>query len=191
MERCDGRSLDAEWLALSSALAEVRLGTGRPLVDERPTIEAVVWRLRNRVRWCAVPAEFGPWHRAAQLHDHWTQMSIWSRLFALLRDRGQPELAEVFLGDTVRAHQKAAGPKGELRSGARSLAQRVRHQVLRDLRCSRATARLRAAARPNSLTQGRAGAARHRLYARALASRRRRSGLCVRCLACRNPRCRR
>lgn len=117
---------DAEWRSLSTALAEVRSGTGRPFVDERMTIEAVVWRLRNGARWRAVPIEFGPWYRAAQLHYRWSKMGIWSRLFAHLRDRGRPELAEVFLdGTIVRAHQKAAGSKGGAvpkRSAARAAA---------------------------------------------------------------------
>ena len=40
-------------------------------------------------------------------------MGIWSKLVALLRDRGRPELAEVFGdGTSIRAHQKAAGAKG-------------------------------------------------------------------------------
>lgn len=104
---------DAEWLALAAVLAEVRSGTGRPFVDERLTVEGVVWRLRNGARWRAMPAEYGPWWRVAQLHYRWSKMGIWARLFALLRDRGRPELAEVFLdGTSVRAHQKAAGAKG-------------------------------------------------------------------------------
>jgi len=117
---------DAEWLALSSALAEVRSGTGRPFVDERSTVEAVVWRLRNGARWRALPAEFGPWWRAAQLHHRWSRMGIWGRLLGLLREKGRPDLAEVLMDATsIRAHQKAAGAKGGatcMRSAARAAA---------------------------------------------------------------------
>jgi transposase len=62
---------DETWSALKAALDAVRSGTGRPLAEERRTIEAVVWRLRNGARWRAVPAEYGPWWRAARLHIRW------------------------------------------------------------------------------------------------------------------------
>ncbi len=41
---------DEQWAALKPALDAVRPGTGRPLEDERRTVEGVVWRLRNGAR---------------------------------------------------------------------------------------------------------------------------------------------
>lgn len=106
---------DGEWAALKAALDQVRSGEGRRFQDERRTIEAVVWRLRNGTGWRAVPAEFGPWWRAAQLHRRWSRKGAWTRLFEVLREQGHPDLGEVFLdGTTVRAHPKAAGAKGGL-----------------------------------------------------------------------------
>src|SRR4051794_30948081 len=88
-------------------------GTGRPLKDERQTVEAVIWRQRNGAKWRTVPSELGPWWRAAQLHIRWSRAGVWERAFAVLRDAGQPELGKVFLdGTNVRAHHKAAGAKG-------------------------------------------------------------------------------
>jgi transposase len=104
---------DGEWSRLKAALDEARSGTGRPLGDERKTVEAVIWRQRNGAKWRAVPSELGPWWRAAQLHIRWSRTGIWERAFVILRDAGQPELGEVFLdGTNVRAHHKAAGAKG-------------------------------------------------------------------------------
>ena len=104
---------DGEWSRLKAALDEARSGTGRPLDDERKTVEAVIWRQRNGAKWRAVPSELGPWWRAAQLHIRWSRAGIWERAFAILRDAGRPELGEVFLdGTNVRAHHKAAGAKG-------------------------------------------------------------------------------
>jgi transposase len=110
---------DEQWAALKSALDAVRPGTGRPLADERRTVEGVVWRLRNGARWRALPAEFGPWWRAAQLHIRWSAAGLWERLFARLRDAGRPELADVLMdGTVIRAHQKAAGARGGRRGHA-------------------------------------------------------------------------
>ena len=104
---------DGEWSRLKVALDEARCGTGRPLGDERQTVEAVIWRQRNGAKWRAVPSELGPWWRAAQLHIRWSRAGVWERAFAVLRDAGQPELGEVFLdGTNMRAHHKAAGAKG-------------------------------------------------------------------------------
>jgi len=104
---------DGEWSRLKAALDEARCGTGRPLGDERQTVEAVIWRQRNGAKWRAVPSELGPWWRAAQLHIRWSRAGVWERAFAVLRDAGQPELGEVFLdGTNMRAHHKAAGAKG-------------------------------------------------------------------------------
>src|SRR3954467_3651779 len=64
---------DEKWAALKAALDAVRPGTGRPLGDERRTVEGVIWRLRNGARWRSVPAEYGPWWRPAQLHIRWSK----------------------------------------------------------------------------------------------------------------------
>jgi transposase len=104
---------DGEWLRVKAALDVARSGTGRPLDDERQTVEAIVWRQRNGAKWRAVPTDLGPWWKAAQLHIRWSRAGVWERAFAVLREAGQPELGEVFLdGTNVRAHHKAAGAKG-------------------------------------------------------------------------------
>ena len=72
-----------------------------------------LWRSSAGQEWRAVPSEFGPWWRAAQLHIRWSRAGVWERAFAALREAGQAELGEVFLdGTNVRAHPKAAGAKG-------------------------------------------------------------------------------
>jgi len=103
---------DDEWATLKEALDHARSGRGRPFRDERATVEGVLWRLKNGPPWRAVPAEFGPWWRAAQLHKRWADAGVWERAFERLRDGGRPDLAEVMLdGTSIRAHPKAAGSK--------------------------------------------------------------------------------
>ena len=104
---------DEEWAALKGALDAVRSPRRRPMKDERQTVEAVVWRLRNGAKWRAVPPELGPWARAAHLHIRWSKLGVWERAFEYLREMEHAALAEVMLdGTSVRAHQKAAGAKG-------------------------------------------------------------------------------
>lgn len=135
----DGQILsDGEWARLKAVLDVARSGTGRPLDDERKTVEAIVWRQRNGAKWRAVPAELGPWWQAAPLHIRWSRAGVWERAFAMLRDAGQPELGEVFLdGTNVRAHHKAAGAKGGCGARPRPLARGLRYKGLRRVRCAR------------------------------------------------------
>ena len=82
-----------EWTALKAALDAVRSRRRRPMKDERQTVEAVVLRLKNGAKWRALPAELGPWHRAANLHARWSALGVWQRAFERLRDAGHPDLA--------------------------------------------------------------------------------------------------
>jgi hypothetical protein len=56
-----------------------------------------------------VPAELGPWWRAAQLFIRWSRLGAWQRLLEAAQARGV-ELGMAFLdGTSIRAHHKAAG----------------------------------------------------------------------------------
>src|SRR3954462_5576294 len=57
----------------------------------------------------AIPAELGPWSRAAQTFIRWAHLGVWERLLLLAQERGV-QLGMTFLdGTSIRAHQKAAG----------------------------------------------------------------------------------
>ncbi len=84
--------------------------------DLRRTVEAILWRRQNGVKWRSVPAELGLWWRAAQTFIRWARLGVWQRLLQLAQERGV-KLGMAFLdGTSIRAHQKAAGAarKGDL-----------------------------------------------------------------------------
>jgi transposase len=94
-----------------------------PPQDLRRTISAIVWRHQNGAKWRAIPAELGPWSRAAQIFIRWARLGVWERLLALVQDRGV-QLGMTFLdGTSIRAHQKAAGAarKGGLKRSGTSV----------------------------------------------------------------------
>ena len=115
---------DERWAALGPLVEACRPRGKTPPQDLRRTIEAIVWRHENGARWRAIPAEHGPWWRAAQLFIRWAKLGVGERLLGLAQGRGV-ELGMAFLdGTSIRAHQKAAGApeKGEARrsgTGAR------------------------------------------------------------------------
>ncbi len=121
---------DAQWAVLEPLVERCRPKGRTPPHNLRRTIGAIVWRHRNGARWRAIPAEHGPWRRAAQLFIRWAKLGVWERLLAAAQEGGV-ELGMAFLdGTSIRAHAKAAGArkKGEARgsgTGARRSAARA------------------------------------------------------------------
>ena len=100
---------DERWAALEPLIEACRPKGKTPPRDPRRTVEAIVWRHANGARWRAVPAEPGPWWRAAQLFIRWARLGVWPRLLEAAQ-AGGVELGMTFLdGTSVRAHPKAAG----------------------------------------------------------------------------------
>ena len=111
---------DAQWTKLEPLIEACRPKGKTPPQDLRRTISAIVWRHQNGAKWRAIPADLGPWSRAAQTFIRWARLGVWERLRHLAQARGA-QLGMTFLdGTSIRAHQKAAGAaqKGALqRSG--------------------------------------------------------------------------
>jgi transposase len=86
-------------------------------------MSAILWRHQNGAKWRAIPAELGPWSRAAQTVICWAHLGVWERLLLLAQERGV-HLRMIFLdGTSIRAHQKAAGAarKGGLKRSGTSM----------------------------------------------------------------------
>jgi transposase len=126
---------ETEWAALAPLVEECRpKGKTAPRHLRRTIEAAIIWRHRNGATWRALPAELGPWWRAAQTFSSagpsWASGSAWERLLARAQERGV-SLGMVFLdGTTIRAHAKAAGAakKG---AGAAPAATRARRSAAR------------------------------------------------------------
>ncbi len=120
---------DAHWMRLEPLIEACRpKGKTRPQ-DLRRTLSAILWRHQNGAKWRAIPADLGPWSRAAQTFIRWARLGVWDRLLHLAQARGV-QLGMTFLdGTSIRAHQKAAGAarKGALKRSRT----RVRRSVAR------------------------------------------------------------
>src|SRR4051794_26482470 len=122
---------DALWIRVEPLVEACRPKGKTPPQDLRRTMSAIVWRHQNGAKWRAIPAELGPWSRAAQTPDQvrgrlfirWARLGIWERLLALVQDRSV-QLGMTFLdGTRIRAHPKAAGAarKGRLKLSGTSV----------------------------------------------------------------------
>ena len=107
---------DAQWAVLEPLADACRPHAKVPPSDLRRTVEAIVWRCANGAKWRAIPAELGPWWKAAQIFIRWARLGVWDRLLDAAQERGV-QLGMAFLdGTSIRAHAKAAGAskKGDL-----------------------------------------------------------------------------
>jgi transposase len=117
---------EAQWVVLEPLVEACRPKGKTPPQDLRRTISAILWRHQNGAKWRAVPADLGPWWRAAQVFIRWARAGVWERLLSLVQERGV-KLGMVFLdGTSVRAHQKAAGAarRGDLK-GSETVVKRL------------------------------------------------------------------
>src|SRR5215212_3577358 len=111
---------DAQWTMLGPLIEVCRPKGKTPPQDLRRTLSAILWRHQNGAKWRSVPAELGPWSRAAQSFIRWARLGVWERLLGVAQERGV-ELGMTFLdGTSIRAHQKAAGAR---RKGAPKLSE--------------------------------------------------------------------
>src|SRR4051812_27767169 len=117
------------WAALEPLVEGCRPRGKTPSRDLRKTIEAIVWHHENGARWRAVPAEYGPWWRAAQLLIRRAKLGTWPRLLEAGQARGVEPGVAFLDGTSIRPRHEAArapekgGPRasgtGTRRSAAR------------------------------------------------------------------------
>ena len=120
---------DAHWMRLEPLIEICRPKGKTPPQDLRRTISAIVWRHQNGAKWRAIPADLGPWSRAAQMFIRWAHLGVGERLLLLGQERGV-QLGMTFLdGPSIRAHQKAAG--AEKRGPPARRAMSVKHWAAR------------------------------------------------------------
>src|SRR3954469_21448557 len=79
---------DAHWMSLEPLVEACRPQGKTPPQDLRRTLSPIVWRHQNGAKLRALPAELGPWSRAAQDFIRWAHLGVWERLLLLAQQRG-------------------------------------------------------------------------------------------------------
>jgi putative transposase len=109
------RLTEEQWSKVVGAIHAGPRGRGRPALDDRNFIEAVLWFHRAGAPWRDLPSEFGPWKTVFNRFDRWAKQERWARIFEALKTDIDAEWHSI--DSTInRAHQHAAGAKGGLRS---------------------------------------------------------------------------
>src|ERR687883_1745863 len=67
---------DGAWMDLEPLIEACRPKGKTAPKDLRRTISAIIWRHQNGAKWRAIPAELGPWSRAAQMFIRWAHLGV-------------------------------------------------------------------------------------------------------------------
>ncbi len=84
------------------------LSHGVPRVDDRRVVSAIVYVIRNGLRWRDAPGEYGPHKTIYNRFIRWSRMGVFDRIFAALAGKaGKPE--RLMIDAThLKAHRTAA-----------------------------------------------------------------------------------
>ena len=104
---------EAMWERLAPLLPPQKPRTGRPSLDHRRFLEAVLWLARTGAPWRDLPAELMNWRSAWRRLQRWTAAGVWERIIDVLRAMALDAGWEAHLLDStvVRAHVHAAGAR--------------------------------------------------------------------------------
>jgi transposase len=101
---------DAQWAVLAPLIEACRPAHKTEYINLRQTIEAIIWRHDNGAKWRQIPADLGPWWRAAQTFNRWSRLGVWPRLLDQVQIEREVQAGMVFIdASSIRAHHKAAG----------------------------------------------------------------------------------
>lgn len=100
---------DAGWAKIAPYCAGKPTNRGRTGVDNRLSIEAVLWIIHTGSPWRDLPPEFGNWNNIYKRHHRWVKSDRFSNLFNALNN---PDLEYAMIdGTMIKVHkvQKKGG----------------------------------------------------------------------------------
>lgn len=112
-----GEITDRAWEQIEPLLPREGGKRGGRWRDHRTVVNGILWKLRTGSPWRDLPERYGPWQTCFDRFNRWRRDGTWDRLLAHAQTKsdavGEIEW-EVSVDDTVvRAHQHAAGARGE------------------------------------------------------------------------------
>ena len=99
---------DDQWERIEGMLPGRKGSVGRPAVDNRLFVEAVLYRYRAGIPWRDLPERFGDFRVVDTRFSRWAKRGVWKKLFKHLAQDADNEYAMID-STIVRAHQHSAG----------------------------------------------------------------------------------
>jgi transposase len=104
---------EAHWDRLAPLLPPQKPWTGRPSLDHRTFIEAVLWLARTGAPWRDLPPDLMNWRTVWRRLQRWTAAGVWERVVDALPAMAADAGWETHMLDStvIRAHAHAAGAR--------------------------------------------------------------------------------
>lgn len=111
-----GELTDAQWALIQQLLPPQRPRTGRPALDHRLIVNAILGLTSTGAPWRDLSERYGSWKTVYSRFRRWSEQGIWDQVFnALITEtqrRGELDWDLHHIDSTiVRAHQHAAGTR--------------------------------------------------------------------------------
>ena len=101
---------DKDWSVIDPLLP--RKWRGTPRVDDRRTLNGILWRFRTGSPWRDVPERYGPYTTCYNRFVRWQRSGVWDRLLKAVSAAHDGDIVMID-SSCVRVHQHAAnGKKG-------------------------------------------------------------------------------
>jgi putative transposase len=84
------------------------LSHGVARVDDRRIVSAIVFVIRNGLRWRDAPAEYGPHKTIYNRFVRWSRLGVFNKIFAALACRGRNSERVMIDATHLKAHRTAA-----------------------------------------------------------------------------------
>lgn len=136
---------DAQWTMVSIVVPKRR--GPKATLDDRIFIDAVLYRAKTGMPWRDLPERFGSWKTVFNRFSNWSRRGHWAAIFKALQLQADDD-GVIIDASVVRAHQDAAGGKGDHQECTGSFSRWVLHQDPRPRRHETAPAPRRNHARP-------------------------------------------
>ena len=101
---------DDPWKRIEGLLPGRDGWIGRPAMDNRLFIEAVLYRCRAGIAWRDLPERFGDFRMVPTRLSRWAERGVWKMVFDHLAKDADNEYAMID-STIVRAHQHSAGAR--------------------------------------------------------------------------------
>ena len=101
---------DDQWDRIKGLLPGRGGTVGRPAVDNRLFVEAVLYRYRAGIPWRDLPERFGDFRVVHTRFSRWATRGVWKSVFEHLARDADNEYAMID-STIVRAHQHSAGAR--------------------------------------------------------------------------------
>ncbi len=130
---------DELWAVIEPELPSDVGRRGQRWSDHRRILEGIAWRYRVGAPWRDLPAEFGPWQTVWKRHHRWSLDGTYAKIFLAVQEGlgprpDQREVIEMLMSvdsTCIRAHQHAAGGRGDRWTAGASPGARPNYTILR------------------------------------------------------------